>query len=200
MVIESQLRIDDAVWRAENPAERESPTHRILLVGDDLACLSSMADFPEVDRVDRVETADNGYAAAVLGIAAPEATDAVAIREHLNSRLDVCLTLAERVPSLNHLILVIGHSSERMPRSAKKALLSVSESLSENIQAEVEQRFGSYVIVTILLAGRCNDSTLLAERLIDRAAQTGVADAASVVLWEEITDDSIGDVGLNQYI
>jgi hypothetical protein len=77
---------------------------------------------------------------------------------------------------------------------------SICDALSETVQAEVEQRFGSYVIVTVILAGRCNNPRLLAERLADRAGQTGVTDASAVIEWEEITVASIGDVGLNQYI
>ncbi|GGE99145.1 hypothetical protein D9V28_12065 [Mycetocola zhadangensis] len=185
---------------ATDVVENESPSQRILLLGDRLSCLSSISDRPDVDVAGNLTSADHGYAAAVIGVELPENPDEV--KEDLNARVEECMMLARRVPSLQHIILVIGAPKflQRMSRAARDNLIATCDSVSQTIQAEVEQRVGTYVIVTIILAGQCNDPELLAERVVDRVTQTEVADATAVVLWEEIRGDSIGDVGLNQYI
>ena len=201
MVIQP-LASETARQRVADVVEREFPSHRVLLLGDSLNCLSAMRELPDVDVAGKLTTPDNGYTAAVIGVELSNAHDAVAVKDDLNAHVDECMMLARRVPSLKHIILVIGSSdiSTRMPRGARNHLIATCDSVSQTIQAEVEQRVGAYVIVTIILAGRCNDSQLLADRVLDRVTQTEVADAAAVVLWEEIEADSIGDVGLNQYI
>lgn len=183
-------------------AELEARTHRILLLGDEISCLSAMSESPDVDVADELQTPEHAYSAAVIGIALPDHPGELTVKQNLNLQIDESMTLVRKFASLKHIILVIGTADGMTSRSAvaKDNLWGTCDSVSQAIQAEVEQRVGAYVIVTIILAGLCDNPALLAERVIDRATQTGVTDAATVVTWEEITGDTIGDVGLNQFL
>ena len=183
-------------------AELESRTHRILVLGDAISCLSAIRKLPDVDVAGELQTPELGYSAAVIGVALPDSPGELSVKQNLNLRIDECMMLVRRFASLKHIILVIGAADGLTGRTAapRGNLWGTCDSVSQTIQAEVEQRVGAYVIVTIILAGLCDNPELLAERLIDRATQTGVTDAATVVSWEEITGDTIGDVGLNQFL
>jgi Rad3-related DNA helicase len=177
-------------------------SERILLLGDSLACLASLARSADVDVAGTREVPDGSYSAAVIGIRLADDHEPATAREAFHARIDECMDLAQKLTSLKHLILVIGapDASTHMPREIEDRLLSSCDSLSETLQAEVEQRIGTYVIVTMILASSCKDPDLLAERVLDRATQSRASDAATVVLWEEIEGESIADVGVNQFI
>lgn len=201
MVIESRTAYRMPGWRDVDTEDLGRRPPSILLLGDPLPCLSAMQDLPGVDVGGELRTADARFRAVVVGVELSEPADAVRVKGDLQARTVECVMLAQQQPTLQHIILVVGSPDQgRMSNNSRDTLLAACETASEAIQAEVEQRVGTYVIVTIILAGRCNDPGLLARRLVDRAIQTSAADASSVVLWDEIRVDSIGDVGLNQYI
>ena len=198
----SHATLDNSSRGAVGLAEPESRAHRILVLGDAISCLSAIRRSADVDVAGELQTPELGYSAAVIGVALPHRPGELTVKQNLNLRIDECMMLVRRFASLKHIILVIGTADGQTGRSAvaRGNLWGTCDSVSQTIQAEVEQRVGAYVIVTIILAGQCDNPELLAERLVDRATQTGVTDAATVVSWGEITGDTIGDVGLNQFL
>jgi len=167
----------------------------ILLLGDELGCLHPLRSHPGIRVVTSGDSAHGQPRAAVIQIDLSSVTDRTELKARLHAQIPICTDLCERAPSIQRLLLVI-EGPKLVPESV---LHRMCDAIGDRIHRHLEQRCGTYVILTILLVTGCDDPPLLAHRTCDRALQPQGIDAISTLTWREIAQSPIGYTAASYY-
>jgi hypothetical protein len=162
------------------------------VAGDELPCLSRLQ--PVSHRAGSAVA--GGQRAIVLGVDLARAADRDDVKRELERQAAAAERLCARMPGLQQVVLVLSGS----PAADDLQLLRLGRRAASRIHAQLEQSCGSYVSVTVLVAGGCDDPGLLAHRILDRAARSASIDPASALLWSEIIEEPIQEAGATDYV
>jgi hypothetical protein len=163
----------------------------VTVAGDDLPCLQALRPaHPQEVPTDREARA------VVLGVDLSSTTGRDEVKRELERQSASAEQLCARMPKLQQVVLVLSSS----PGIDDVHLLKLARKCASRLHAQLEQSCGSYVSVTALVAGDCDDRKLLASRILDRAARTASIDPASALLWSEIVDEPIEEAGATDYV
>lgn len=190
--VDPAVGVTDAVTLGTEP----SRTPLIAVIGDPLPCLAALAAAPEVEHFPGVDAVTGNPRAVVIGID----IRALRTRRHLRSALrdieDQCATLCARLRGLEHIVLVLNGS----PVVSESSVLRICDSAARRVHTRLEQSYARSLVITAVLAERCNDRDRLAERVITRARERESLDAGIALRWQEIAHTSIGAAGMNEYL
>lgn len=190
--VDAAVGVTDAVILRTEPWRPPS----IAVIGDPLSCLATLAAAPEVEHFTDVDAVTGRHRAVVIGID----IRAIRTRRHLRSALrdieNQCATLCARLRGLEHIVLVLNGS----PVVSESSVLRICDSAARRVHTRLEQSYARSVVITAVLAERCNDRDRLAERVITRARERESLDAGIALRWQEIAHTSIGAAGMNEYL
>jgi hypothetical protein len=177
---------------------RDAPTSDgpIVLLGDELGCLTAIRCHPNVMVASGVEGVAGRPRAAVISVDISAVAKRSNLRAELRTQTQLCMDVCAQVPSVRRLILVIGGATP-IPETT---LYNMCTTAGDRIHSQIEQSCGLYTIVTFLLVSDCDDPALLARRIYDRAIQPLGIDTAITLNWEEIEHAPIGYTATNYYV
>jgi hypothetical protein len=168
----------------------------IVLLGDELDCLTVIRCHPSVMVASGVAGVAGRPRAAVISVDISAVAKRSNLRAELRTQMQLCVDICAQVPSVRRLILVIGGATP-LPETT---VYNMCTTAGDRIHSRIEQSCGLYTIVTLLLVSDCDDPTLLARRVYDRAMQPLGIDTAIVLNWEEIEHAPIGYTAANCYV
>ena len=169
-------------------------TSAVVVLGDALECLGALHSEPAVVLPD--STGGRYAQTVVIGVNGAAAMSRRGLRSLLRRQAQACIAVCMQRPTLRHLIVVVDAS----PRIAEDAVLTVCDEAAETTHRWIEQDCGAYVIVTFVVVTGCDNSELLARRVVCRAGQIPASDAHGVVNWREIAQAAIQDVTADRYL
>ena len=169
-------------------------TSAVVVLGDALDCLGALHSESAVVLPD--STGWRYARTVVIGVNGAAATSRRGLRTLLRRQAQDCIAVCRQRPTLRHLIVVVDAS----PTIAEDAVLTVCDEAAETTHRWIEQDCGAYVIVTFVVVTGCDNSELLARRVVCRAGQIPASDAHGVVNWREIAEASIQDLTADHYL
>ncbi|TQK18606.1 hypothetical protein FBY40_1094 [Microbacterium sp. SLBN-154] len=168
----------------------------IAVIGDALECLAAIRSAPEARTIASVRAVTGGYRAVVIGVDIRGLRTPREVRARLRHIEDQCASLCGRMRRLEHILLVVNGSD--VP--SEDTLLRMNDSAARRIHTQLEQAYARSIVITAVLAERCDDAELLASRVIARAREREALDAGIALRWTDIVRTSIGVAGMNAYL
>ena len=169
-------------------------TSAVVVLGDALECLGALHSESAVVLPD--STGGRYAHTVVFGLNGAAATSRRGLRNLLRRQAQACISVCMGRPTLRHLIVVVDAS----PTIAEDDVLTLCDEAAETTHRWIEQDCGAYVIVTFVVVTGCDNSELLARRVVCRAGQIPASDAHGVVNWREIAEASIQDLTADRYL
>lgn len=177
------------------PDDAPEPSPLVAVIGDRLECLAAMRAAPEAQEFACACTVSGRHRAVVIGVDVAASRTRGQLRAVLRDVEAQCSVLVGRLHRLQHILVVLNGSM--LP---ERIVLRICDSAAQRIHAYLEQACARSIVLTVLLAEKCDDSGSLAERLMARARQRPSLDAGIALLWRDIANAPIGAVGANTYV
>ncbi|TFD83551.1 hypothetical protein E3T61_21200 [Cryobacterium lactosi] len=167
----------------------------IVLLGDELDCLHALRSHPDITVATRGERTHGHPLAAVIQIDLSSVENRTDLKARLRAQIPICTNTCEQTPSIQRLLLII----DGPPGVPESVMHRMCDATADRLHRHIEQRCGTYIILTILLVTGCDNPSLLAHRTRHRALQAQGIDATSTLTWKEIAQRPIGHTAANHY-
>ena len=187
------VSIASAVSTEPDGAPEHSPL--IAMIGARLGFLAALRAAPEVQEFPRAGAVSGRHRAVVIGVDVAASRTRHQLRAVLRDVEVQCSVLVSRLHRLEHILVVLNGSI--LP---ERIVLRICDGAAGRIHAYLEQACARSIVLTVLLAGECDDHGSLAERLMARARQRACLDAGIALRWRDIVSQPIGAVGANTYV
>ncbi|GAA2580255.1 MULTISPECIES: hypothetical protein [Micrococcales] len=170
-------------------------THTVVALGDHLDSLRQLTPHRGVIDSDEDLEPRGGVRGLVVGVDLTGARSAREVRAELKRQVTRWAEAARRYPGAIHLLIAY-----QIPRGLDPSRVQgAADGAALRAHAMLERSAARYVDVTLLDVTECDDTTVLADRIMERISGRAGAYSAAALTWADIRGTSIARATMADY-